>query len=193
MPALARWPGHIQAGTETMKMVSTLDVLPSILSILGTAIPNDVDGIDISPILKGERYKDPNDDNADRVLFFWRDGFRDGPLPPPYGRLDVVAAKLGRFKAWFWTKSAHYNQDEEVFHHPPLLFDVLADPAEAFPLDTSNYQDLVDRILLFVEEHKKDVGWSYPYCLDTDPKYVPCVDRSSGCRTKEGTIESSAS
>ena len=127
------------------------------------------------------------------MLFFWRDGFRDGPLPPPYGRLDVVAAKLGRFKAWFWTKSAHYNQDEEVFHHPPLLFDVLADPAEAFPLDTSNHQDLIDRILLFVEEHKKDVGWSYPYCLDTDPKYVPCVDKSNGCRTSEGIVDSSAS
>jgi len=180
MPALMRWPGHIDAATETMKMVSTLDVLPTILSIVGKPIPDEIDGEDISHILTGS---DETSQDIDRVLFFWRDGFTDGPLPPPYGRFDVVAAKAGRFKAWFWTKSAHYNMDVEVYHDPPLLFDVLADPAEAFPLDVANQQDLVDRILVFVEEHKKEVGWSYPYALETDPKYIPCVDASTGCRT----------
>jgi hypothetical protein len=38
-------------------------------------------------------------------------GFRDGPLPNLYGRFDVVAAKVGRYKAWFSTKTAHYNND----------------------------------------------------------------------------------
>ena len=177
MPALIRWPGHIDARTETMKMVSTLDVLPTILSILGKPIPEDVDGIDISQLLTG------SDDDDERALFFWRDGFKDGPLPPPYGRFDVAAVKLGRFKAWLWTKSAHYNLDEEVHHDPPLLFDVVHDPAEAFPLDVERHQNIVNRMLRQVKEHKSSIGSSPPYALATDPKYIPCVDESTGCRT----------
>lgn len=79
MPALMRWPGHILAGTETMKMVSMLDVLPTILSIVGKEIPDEIDGEDISQILTGTKNAS-HDDNDDRVLFFWRDGFSNGPL-----------------------------------------------------------------------------------------------------------------
>ena len=180
MPALARWPGRIAAGTETMKMVSTLDVLPTLLSIVGKRIPDGVDGKDITHVLSDI---DNTVDDEERVLFFWRDGFRDGPLPSPYGRFDLAAAKLGRFKAWFWTKSAHYNMDEEVHHDPPLLFNVLADPAEAFPLNTEDHQDIIDQILMLVAEHKKSIDWTYPWALPTDPKYIPCYDPGTGCRT----------
>jgi hypothetical protein len=183
MPALVRWPGHIDASTETMKMVSTLDVLPTILSIVGKPIPEDIDGEDISHILTGSHVPLSDADDDDRVLFFWRDGFRDGPLPAPYGRFDVSAAKLGRYKTWFWTKSAHYNMDKEVYHDPPLLFDVLHDPAEAFPLNVENHKNIVKRILLLVEEHKRAIGSSPPYALATNPKFIPCVDESTGCRT----------
>lgn len=184
MPALVRWPVRIAAATETMKMVSTLDVLPTILSIVGRDIPDEIDGLDISQILYGkDSVTGQTNDKLDRVLFFWRDGFGDGPLPAPYGRFDVVAVKVGRYKAWLWTKSAHYNQDPEVFHEPPLLFDILNDPAEAFPLNAADHHDLIERIQVFVEEHKRSVGWSYPYALETDERYIPCVDKSTGCRT----------
>jgi arylsulfatase A-like enzyme len=180
MPALVRWPGHVAASTETMQMVSTLDVLPTVLSIVGSKIPDEVDGKDITHVLTG---KYGTVDEEQRVLFFWRDGFRDGALPPPYGRMDVAAAKLGRFKAWFWTKSAHYNMDEEVHHDPPLLFDVLADPAEAFQLNTEDHQDIIDQIVMLVAQHKKSIDWTYPWALPTDSKYIPCYDPSTGCRT----------
>lgn len=181
MPAVARWPGKIAAGTESMTLVSTLDVLPTVLSLLGKgSISKELDGIDISPVLFGQA---ANSEDSDRVLFFWRDGFRDGPLGPPYGRFDVVAAKLGRIKAWFSTKSAHYNNDVEVYHDPPLLFDTLADPAEAYPLDPNDYTELIDRIRSFVQHHKESVGWTYPLALARDPAYIPCVDKETGCRT----------
>lgn len=180
MPALARWPGHIAAHTETMKMVSTLDVLPTILSVIGRTVPDNVDGKDITPVLAGNE----GEEDDERALFFWRDGFREGPLPPPYGRFDVVAAKLGRFKAWLWTKSAHYNADDEIRHDPPLLFDVLVDPAEAFPLDANDHMDLLSRIVDLVDEHKKSVDWTFPLALPTEAKWIPCVDPTTGCRTE---------
>ena len=127
MPAIARWPGKIPERRETMDMVSTLDLLPTILGMVGMQPPSghnrNLDGIDITNILY--QGTSPETEEDERILYFWRDGFKEGPLPQPYGRFDVVAVKIGRIKAWFYTKSSHYNDDDEVYHDPPLLFDVI--------------------------------------------------------------------
>lgn len=180
MQAFARWPGKIKPGTETEAVVSTLDVFPTFLSLLNASLPPGLDGQDITPILFG---KEEEYDNNKRVLFFWRDGFADGPLPAPYGRMDVAAVKVGHIKAWFWTKSAHYNDDVEVFHDPPLLFDVNADPAEAFPLNADDYQQLISQVVELVEEHKQSINWGLPLALAKDPNFRPCADKDNHCRT----------
>ena len=185
MPTVARWPGKIKPATESMALMSSLDLVPTVLSIVGSSNPlGGVDGIDVSSVLLGDDSR--TDYDADnRILFLWRDGFQEGPLEPPYGRFDVAAVKMGRIKAWFSTKSGHYNNDMEVFHDPPLLFDVLKDPAEAFPLDPHKHTDFIDRIKRLVEEHKESVDWTYPLTLFRDPMYTPCANEATGCRTKE--------
>lgn len=188
MPALVRYPGHIPAGSESHAMISTLDVLPTFLSMIGRPIPHDLDGIDVSRALFGGEKDDESNDN-ERLLFFWRDGFKDGPLPPPYGRFDVAAVKRGNIKAWFWTKSAHYNDDIEQYHDPPLLFDVLEDPAESHPLNPEDYQSIIDEILEATKRHKESIAWGAPLALATDPKWIPCVNRATGCRTGDGSDE----
>ena len=97
--------------------------------MIGKPTPVDLDGLDMSSIFSGKQ----EEHTEDRILFFWRDGFQEGPLGPPAGRFDVAAVKFGNLKAWFWTKSAHYNDDVEKFHDPPLLFNTLEDPAESQP------------------------------------------------------------
>lgn len=182
MPAAIKWPGKIKPGIETMDMVSTLDVLPTILSLVGLSPRDDLDGIDISSILfrNSTTFTSSIDD---RMLFFWRDGFTNGPLPAPFGRFDVVAAKIGNIKAWFYTKSSHYNADKEVFHDPPLLFDTVSDPAEAYPLDPNEYSQTIKTIMKKVAEHKATVDWSEPLTLARDPKFYPCFDPKTQCRT----------
>lgn len=184
MPGIARWPGHIPAGTETTEMVSTLDVLPTLLTLTGIEPRDVLDGMNISPILFQDANRTVSDD---RILFFWRDGFQDGPLPSPYGRYDVVAAKLGRIKAWIYTKSSHYNDDEEVYHDPPLLFDVLSDPAEANPLNSTDYVDVIEEILLKIKQHKDTISWGNPLTISRDPKYIPCSNRNTHCRSHFGS------
>lgn len=180
MPGIVRWPnGGIQPGTETMDVVSTLDVVPTILSILGKEIPSDIDGVDVSNVFLGKEVSLLNE----RTLFFWRDGFSSGPLPQPFGRFDVVAVKMGRHKLWFSTKSSHYNPDPEVYHDPPLIFDIEADPAEAQPLDPEQYKQLIEKAYSQVAEHKASIDWTYPLCLARDPKYLPCSNVKSDCRT----------
>lgn len=203
MPAMVQWTGTIQPNTSTMALVSSLDITPTILSLVFNQTKNrkeddDIafDGLDVSAVWLG-REDEYNSD--ERVLFFWRDGFLLNlePLGPPYGRFDVVAVKVGRIKVWYWTKSAHYNNDVEVYHYPPLLFDTIADPAEAYPIDypyndTSNkYSQLVHRIDYLMEEHKQDIASSLPYplTLARDAKYIPCINRATGCRSEPSFSE----
>jgi len=198
MPTLVRWPGKIAKATNTTALVSSLDLVPTILSIVSKdkakQVHSMLDGEDISSVLFGD---EGQYDSDNRVLFFWRDGFLldNAPLGPPYGRFDVVAVKLGRIKAWFSTKSAHYNSDVEQFHDPPLLFDTIADPGEASPIeyphdDPSNYYvRIVTRIRKMVANHKAEMGNIYPLTLDRDPRYIPCVDPTTGCRTAENEMK----
>lgn len=54
-PTIARWPGHIPAGTECRELASTIDVLPTIAKLLGAELPkHKIDGLDISPLLFGK-------------------------------------------------------------------------------------------------------------------------------------------
>jgi arylsulfatase A-like enzyme len=212
MPALIRYPAKIRPGSETMQMVSTLDVLPTILNLVydsfyrhhdsfGTSrnkvgqgqyqVPRTLDGVDIGPgLLWPESEKSGTSDfapynSSSRVLFFWRDGFQQGPQPlgSPYGRYDVAAVKWGRIKAWFSTKSAHYNNDTETYHDPPLLFDTVADPAEEFPLDPTNYETMIADMYRLVQEHKDSIKWTMPLALERNYRFVPCANRSNNCRT----------
>lgn len=155
------------------------------------------DGIDVSDVLFGteeasrsarlNRQLNDTDFEQRRILFFWRDGFLDGPLGPPYGRYDVVAVKIEPYyKLWFYTKSAHLNADEHVFHDPPLIFNTDIDPAEAFPVnidDNIYLRNLVDYVKFAVTEHKDSVNWTFPLTLERDPKHIPCVNKETGCRT----------
>ncbi|KAG7346236.1 cerebroside-sulfatase [Nitzschia inconspicua] len=188
MPALARFPGKISFNSQSNDLVSTLDVIPTILSMIDQPSPDNLDGIDISDVLFGRERNDVK--KEERTLYYWRDGFQGGPLPPPYGRIDVAAVRYGNLKAWFWTKSAHYNRDIEQFHDPPLLFDVMADPAESTPLDPSEYQETIQIILDATRRHKESINWMEPLALATDPKFIPCVDQATGCRTDEMISES---
>ena len=55
-------------------------------------------------------------------MFFWRES-------------KVYAARHGRFKVHWATRSGFNTSDTGTRHAPPLVFDVEADPSEAFPLD----------------------------------------------------------
>lgn len=203
MPAFAKWPGgKIPKGSETMKMVTTLDVLPTVLGLLGIDdIPSGIDGVDVSDVFLGRDSGKMNHSAAnigtnqssheDRPVFFWRDGFSHGPLPSPFGRFDVVAMKVGSIKAWFYTKSSHYNADPEVFHDPPLLFNVLLDPAESQPLKPEEYSSWIEMAKNLLKEHKDSLDWTEPLCLERDPKYAPCVDEATNCRTTSPSTHTS--
>lgn len=54
IPLILRWPKGIPAGGRETSVVSQVDLAPTILSAVGEAIPVELDGVDVLPLLRGE-------------------------------------------------------------------------------------------------------------------------------------------
>jgi arylsulfatase A len=53
-PFIARWPGHIQAGSTSDLVGAFWDILPTLCEVAGATPPNDIDGLSIAPTLLGQ-------------------------------------------------------------------------------------------------------------------------------------------
>ncbi|XP_068941655.1 N-acetylgalactosamine-6-sulfatase isoform X2 [Petaurus breviceps papuanus] len=157
-PAIAWWPGHIAAGQVSHQLGSVMDLFTTSLSLVGLKPPGDreIDGIDLLPaIIHGKL--------IDRPIFYYRGN-------------ELMAVRVGQYKAHFWTWSnswEEFNQgidfcpgqnvsgvtthSQEEHSGLPLLFHLGRDPGEKYPISVSSieYRDTLQRIFPVVEEHKK--------------------------------------
>jgi arylsulfatase A len=84
VPCLMRWPGHIPAGRTVDKIVSSIDILPTLAELAGAPLPpQPIDGLSLAPILAGDEKAAPRDH-----FFFY------------YGR-ELQAVRQGRWKLHF--------------------------------------------------------------------------------------------
>ena len=60
-PLLMQWPGRIAAGSATSKLVSNLDLAPTLLDLAGAGIEPSMQGLSLRPILEGEEDADWRD------------------------------------------------------------------------------------------------------------------------------------
>ena len=120
-PCIAWWPGTIKAGQTVRDMGSTLDFLPTIVSLAGAKMPgkNVLDGVDISPALLGAGPSGRN------VMFFYRGA-------------KLYAVRKGQYKAHYITKPAYGRNIKETKHDPPLLYHLGHDPSEQFNIAEKN-------------------------------------------------------
>jgi uncharacterized sulfatase len=70
VPYVAKWPGHIPAGSTYAAPVSNIDILPTIVAAAGAKLPSDrtMDGVNLLPFLK------PGAPAQPARSLFWRDG-----------------------------------------------------------------------------------------------------------------------
>lgn len=62
VPCIMRWPGKIPAGTETDKIASTIDVLPTLAAVLDIPLGGKkIDGVDISSLMFGKEGANPRE------------------------------------------------------------------------------------------------------------------------------------
>ncbi|TVO34106.1 arylsulfatase [Vibrio algivorus] len=154
VPAMIRWPGHIQPGTVANGIVSGLDWLPTILAAAGEANVKEellkgkkvadktfkvhLDGYNQLPYLMGKEKESPR-----KEFFYFND---DGQL---------VALRYESWKIVFMEQRA--TGTLQVWAEPftplrtPKLFNLRSDPYEQADITSNTYWDWVlDHVYLYV-------------------------------------------
>lgn len=70
VPYVAKWPGHIPAGTRYEPAISNIDIMPTVVAAAGGVMPSDrtIDGVNLLP------YLGPNAAVQPARALHWRDG-----------------------------------------------------------------------------------------------------------------------
>ncbi|HEX3655029.1 MAG TPA: arylsulfatase [Pirellulales bacterium] len=107
-PFIARWPGHIKAGTTSDLVGAYWDMLPTLCDIAGTKPPADIDGLSIAPTLLGE----PGQKRHEYLYWEYESA----------GRAQAV-----RFGDWKAVRN-HVNKSP---NSTPELYNLASDPSES--------------------------------------------------------------
>lgn len=142
VPCIARFPGSIPAGATCFAVTSTMDLLPTAARLAGVSELPETDGIDIWPLLSGER---PTL-NREALLFFdsWEiQCVRWGPWK----------LHLSRYNTYAWTLDPPGGRRNLPLPKPEL-YHIDDDPTESYdrssekPEVVQELQARVERLLL---------------------------------------------
>lgn len=109
VPSFWRWTGQFPAGQDQDVISSPIDILPTIASICGVTVPDNIDGIDLTPHLCGAS---PHGDEDRRLFMQWHRG--DNPVR--YRNYAVITQEYKLYRP-------HDDQSDE-------LYDIINDPFE---------------------------------------------------------------
>jgi len=180
---LARWPKKI-APRVSAATTSSMDYLPTLLSLAGVPLPSDrtYDGIDLAKVLFDGA------ETAHTTLFHPNSGSK-GSVD---GKLDGVRWNDGKGNQWKAIYQTGGSADCKhsigtiMRHDPPLLFNLADDEAESKALDTSvePYKTVVAEVAKLLAEQMKSVNGTYQSVVDYSSalQYEPCVDYPTDCR-----------
>ncbi len=140
-PFIAWMPGRIPAGKVQPGWASAMDVFPTVAKLCGGQMKNQVDGIDIWPLMTSAKQDIPRD-----VLLY-------------FDNIHMQCARLGNWKLHF----SRYNSEayspapqggrQDIMLKTPELYDLAADPQESYdaadknPRVVADIQGRVDKLM----------------------------------------------
>ncbi|HEY7120861.1 MAG TPA: sulfatase [Tepidisphaeraceae bacterium] len=150
-PFIARWPGHIPAGSVCHEPAMTIDLLPTFAKLLNVEPPSDrkIDGKDIWPLISAQPgAKCPHE----AYFIYWVD--------------HLEAVRSGKWKLHF---PHDYRETPKVRAHGGIptkagkghielsLFDLEKDPGETTDV-SKEHADVVKHLEQLADEMRKDLG-----------------------------------
>ncbi|RIH65545.1 arylsulfatase [Mariniphaga sediminis] len=152
VPCLMQWKGTIPEGLVCNKMVSGIDILPTLANIAGAKLPErKIDGVNILELMKG------NTDVTPRKKFLYY-----------YRKNSLEAVTNGEWKLVFPHPGRSYEDfvpgkdgmPGEVYENRAFdreLFDLRRDPGERYNLINSN-PEIVEELEKIANEAREDLG-----------------------------------
>lgn len=149
VPCIMWWKNRIPQGVVCNKLVSAIDIFPTLASITRSTRPSRrIDGVDILPLLKGDNDIVPRKD-------FWY----------YYGKNNLEAVRNERFKLVFsHTYMANVEPGSKGHKGKSVktiaklaLYDLMTDPGERYNV-VDKYPEEVTRLQVVAEQVRNDLG-----------------------------------
>ncbi|WP_395743538.1 sulfatase [Prosthecobacter sp.] len=159
VPFIARWPGHIPAGSECKEMACAIDLLPTLANLTGAKLPeHKIDGQDIWPLFAGT--KDAR--NPHEAYFFYG---------VPFGGWTGAELESVRTREWKLVLPHNYRTlgghkpgmdgwPGEYMKQPvtePELYSMVSDTEEKHNV-AAEHPDLVKKMLEQAEQCLAELG-----------------------------------
>jgi arylsulfatase A-like enzyme len=134
VPFLLSYPGVVPGNLQIDEAMSTVDVMPTLMGLLGVDVPSDVDGRDASALFRGQKAKD------------WEDiAFIRSTKENPW-----IAAITDDLKLVLSVKD------------DPWLFDMAEDPGELTNrIELPAYRESIRDLAGALKAYQKEIGDSY--------------------------------
>lgn len=137
-PLIVRWPGRVDAASESDHVSAHWDVLPTLCEMAGIEAPSNIDGISMLPTLTGDGTQQQH-----KVLYweFYEQGGRQ-------------AVRMGQWKAVRnnWGKNPNA---------PVELYDITSDPAEKNNV-AGQHPEVIEKVLHCLDEaHVPNPNWKH--------------------------------
>jgi arylsulfatase len=151
VPCVMRAPGRIPPDKVCESIATTMDLLPTLASLAGAALPTDrrIDGHDLSKLIHGG-----SDSTAESRTFLY------------YVHTHLQAVRQGRWKLhlarparppWCPAWARHIAPEDVIEIRQPLLFDLHSDIGETTDVAAKN-PDTFQQLLRLAEMARQEIG-----------------------------------
>ena len=140
VPLIIVWPGHIQGGQRFDTPVSMIDVMPTLLELVGLPPPDKVQGRSLAPALLGLGDLEPRPVILDEFTV-------DDATGELQGVIEVIDGR------WGASLEIRFEEQEVAVMRRPwplLLYDLWNDPLVLDPVN-ERYPELVEKYTAFLE------------------------------------------
>ncbi|XP_033113937.1 arylsulfatase-like [Anneissia japonica] len=162
VPGIIRWPGKLPQNSTIKEVTSIMDIMPTILEIVGLPLNITNSPMDGKSLLRFASNVHANSQH--KALFHYCE--MSGPSAVTYGQYKLHVATSG-------DRGCGKNTLQT-----PLLYDIHEDPGETTPLCVNKYNHVVQEILHEITKHQRgrdDSGWSQ-FDMPMWPWLFPCAN-----------------
>ncbi|TDE17766.1 sulfatase family protein [Dyadobacter psychrotolerans] len=151
-PTIMRWTGVVPAGRVSNKLLSAIDILPTIAKLTGAKLPKQkIDGIEFVELLKGDESKTPREE----FLYYYRRNSLEAVRKHDW---KLVFEHPGRtYEGSLPGKNGQPGPAPEDHQFPKALYNLARDPGERYNVLEQN-SEIVAELEKIAAAAREDLG-----------------------------------
>jgi len=152
VPCIMSWKGTIPEGFVCNKLVSGIDILPTLAAIAGAPLPEKkIDGVNVLELMKGNKEANPRKS----FLYYYR---KNSLEAVNNGDWKLVFPHPGRtYEGFAPGKDGQAGGANENFNFEGALYDLRRDPGERYDVKFT-YPEIVKELEKIAAEAREDLG-----------------------------------